>query len=255
LLANALGRADRFGHAYAVTEVLWSIAFSAVFVAGGIMAARTGDILDATQQETRRLAGLAAALSAGDGLRTRFDALVHDRVLAVLLNIGIGTPEPALAAEARRVMQDVSELSDPPERIVDMDEFVSLIRAAITGLDANVSVAVRALPAGNNSIDLSSKVIDAVSGATSEAIRNSRRHAGADATVTADIEIDTGSGGHVTVVVEDDGMGFDPTLVRPDRLGLSMSIRQRMREVGGRAVVDSAVGEGTRVTIEWPAVP
>jgi signal transduction histidine kinase len=90
-----------------------------------------------------------------------------------------------------------------------------------------------------------------VSGATSEAIRNSRRHAGADATVTADIDID--SAGHVTVVVEDDGVGFDPTLLQPGRLGLSMSIRRRLLDVGGRAVVESTVGEGTRVTIEWPA--
>jgi signal transduction histidine kinase len=56
----------------------------------------------------------------------------------------------------------------------------------------------------------------------------------------------------VRVVVTDDGRGFDADEVPAERLGLRVSIRERVAKVGGRATVVSAPGEGTTVTIVWP---
>ena len=55
-----------------------------------------------------------------------------------------------------------------------------------------------------------------------------------------------------TYAVIDDGRGFDPAAVRPGRLGMSVSIVERMRAVhGGRAAIVSRPGVGTRVSIGW----
>ncbi|NED55992.1 ATP-binding protein, partial [Micromonospora aurantiaca] len=58
-------------------------------------------------------------------------------------------------------------------------------------------------------------------------------------------------GGTVVVEVVDDGPGFDPSTVPAHRYGLRESIHGRMSTVGGRAVVTSAPGTGTRIRLEW----
>jgi signal transduction histidine kinase len=56
----------------------------------------------------------------------------------------------------------------------------------------------------------------------------------------------------VTVVIHDDGIGFDPALGRPGHLGLA-SMRERVTRLGGRLDVASAPGSGTTVTATVPA--
>jgi hypothetical protein len=55
------------------------------------------------------------------------------------------------------------------------------------------------------------------------------------------------------VEVIDCGRGFDPGRVPAHRYGLREAIRGRMRAVGGQAGVDSSPGQGTRITLTWPA--
>ncbi|MEV8392313.1 MULTISPECIES: ATP-binding protein [unclassified Streptomyces] len=92
--------------------------------------------------------------------------------------------------------------------------------------------------------------VAALRGSLGEALRNVSRHAGVNsATVTASREGDT-----VTVVISDDGAGFDVTRVPPHCQGLARSVVERMAAVGGRATVDSRPGHGTAVRLEWPHV-
>jgi len=52
--------------------------------------------------------------------------------------------------------------------------------------------------------------------------------------------------------VRDRGKGFDPSAVPEDRKGLAESVHGRMTRRGGTAVVTSAVGEGTKVSLKMP---
>ena len=71
----------------------------------------------------------------------------------------------------------------------------------------------------------------------------------ADVRVTVSL---TGSAGEVTLNVSDDGVGFDPGGPRKDvSLGL-IGMRERIRLVNGRLVVESAVGRGTRIEARVP---
>ena len=68
---------------------------------------------------------------------------------------------------------------------------------------------------------------------------------------------------HVTVQVRDDGVGFDPTAVRPTSHGLA-GMRHRVEAAGGRLSLTSSPGDGTllsavlpvrRTPGEAPAIP
>ena len=88
--------------------------------------------------------------------------------------------------------------------------------------------------------ELPPEVAQAIAEATLEAVRNSLRHAG-DAC-------------GITVEVNDNGRGFDPAAAGRGRHGVSGSIIARMQDVGGRATVDSAPGEGACITLRWRPV-
>ena len=56
----------------------------------------------------------------------------------------------------------------------------------------------------------------------------------------------------MSVFVRDRGKGFDPEAVPADRKGLAESMRARMARRGGNAVIRSAPGEGTEVSLTMP---
>lgn len=82
-----------------------------------------------------------------------------------------------------------------------------------------------------------------------EALANVRRHASASAVVLRVSRVGSGDDTHVSVHVEDDGVGFDPAV----SVGVGLAgLRDRAVEVGGAVDVRSAPGEGTRVTVRVP---
>jgi PAS domain S-box-containing protein len=81
-----------------------------------------------------------------------------------------------------------------------------------------------------------------------EALRNTVRHAQAH-TASVTLRRDTRS---LSLVVEDDGHGFDALAGRRhDGLGV-LSIEERARLAGGRATIRSAPGEGTAIHVRIP---
>ena len=58
----------------------------------------------------------------------------------------------------------------------------------------------------------------------------------------------------LTVLVEDNGVGFDPAALDPETSGIGLkNIESRLAFLGGRAEFDSRPGHGTTVTLEVPA--
>jgi signal transduction histidine kinase len=82
-----------------------------------------------------------------------------------------------------------------------------------------------------------------------EAITNALRHSGA-ARVTVRLEFAERA---VRLRVEDDGKGFDPEHPPASEGGFGLiGIRERVAEVGGQVVFESAPGRGTKLTVEAP---
>ena len=80
-----------------------------------------------------------------------------------------------------------------------------------------------------------------------EAFTNVLKHAGA-ARVTVRL---SRRDDIVTLVVHDDGKGFDPANVREGSLGL-LGMRERVALLGGRLTIDSSEGAGTMLKAEVP---
>jgi signal transduction histidine kinase len=83
--------------------------------------------------------------------------------------------------------------------------------------------------------------------AVKEAITNAAKHSGATQLLLKIQRQDSG----LTVIVEDDGQGFDPAKSSGTRNGIGNMI-QRMNEVGGRCAVASKPGKGCRVEFSIP---
>ncbi|MCP4247958.1 MAG: sensor histidine kinase, partial [bacterium] len=60
-----------------------------------------------------------------------------------------------------------------------------------------------------------------------------------------------GTPDHVTLTVEDDGRGFDPSQTAENRYGLA-GMNERAKLLGGTFAVDSCPGEGTRIDVVVP---
>lgn len=82
-----------------------------------------------------------------------------------------------------------------------------------------------------------------------EALTNVRRHADATSVAVRICAVGEGDARHVSVHVEDDGVGFDPSQAEGTGLG---GLRDRVASVGGEVDVASAPGAGTRVTVRVP---
>jgi signal transduction histidine kinase len=81
-----------------------------------------------------------------------------------------------------------------------------------------------------------------------EALQNAAKHSDARG-IRVDLRVEAG---FLTMVVEDDGVGFDPRAVRP---GAGMNnMPDRIESVGGTLIIESAPTRGTRVEARLPAV-
>jgi signal transduction histidine kinase len=80
-----------------------------------------------------------------------------------------------------------------------------------------------------------------------EALTNIARHAGA---TRCRVIVRTGHDS-VGVIVEDNGIGFEPAMDRGTGLGL-IGMRERVARLAGACTIDSAPGAGTRVTVTLP---
>lgn len=80
-----------------------------------------------------------------------------------------------------------------------------------------------------------------------EALTNCARHSGAQ-----NIRVAVrGQPNLIRVTVQDDGIGFEPEVRMPGRLGL-LGIQERVKELDGSVEISSRPRQGTIVTVEVP---
>lgn len=250
-IAHGLARPVELGPV-SIPDIVWSIAFSALFVLAGIMAVRTGDLLDVSKERRVELARATAAQQAQEGERRLFDRLVHDKVLALMRNAHRANHDVRVREQASNLLRDWASMStnEGSTHPVDSRQVLMVIRLAVADADPAVAVAS---PDPSSVSDASPvvpmRVANALAGAAGEAVRNARRHAGTDTVVEVTARLDAEP---IRVTVNDDGAGFDVRAVSDGSLGIAKSIVARMDDVGGCARVHSEPGGGTSVELVWP---
>ncbi|MEE4021552.1 hypothetical protein V1Y59_00570 [Gordonia sp. PKS22-38] len=239
---------------------LLQIALTVVFLAVAVVTVRTARFLDDSRAAAIEQAAASAASVAQDAERSRFAALIHDKVIAILLAIDAGRPSPGLLAQAASALDELDRRDDDEQpTTIGADELVHRIRSALASMGDDID---RQFTIERDSTEPHPDVgtvdrrptyptdaVTAIVDAMCEAIRNVRRHAGGDASclVIGNLRAD-----EVSVAVVDDGCGFEPTAVRPERFGVAVGIRRRMETIpGGSARVQSAPGRGTTVILSW----
>lgn len=188
------------------------------------------------------------------GVEAEAAAILHDTVLNHLGAIALAPDGPMDPQLARTVESDVAMLTGkewlaPTESTADqssavaVDAFAAMVdehRAA--GLQVDVTGDTAVLGA------LDHTASTALFRAVGQCLANVRKHAGTD---RAEVSV-FDDGASCTVMVVDDGRGFDEQETSPDRMGLRGSVRERIARVGGDVQVWSSPGSGTSVMMTVP---
>jgi signal transduction histidine kinase len=239
--------APEMGWSRAGEDALFALTFSVIVVSIIQVSKSAGASLDLAGRAAREEAAREARQSSAGAQRTRVNALIHDHVLSLLL--AASRASGPSRDDLREVARSTLLALEPTDDGTDLagEEVAARVRSAgaVAGADAAFAWDVVVAPGSCVPVDPAAALIEA----SAEAMRNSIQHAG-DARRSVSLRIESGS---VTISVRDDGRGFTLRRVAPDRLGVRVSIIDRMRAVGGRAVVDSAPGRGTEVRLCWQA--
>lgn len=175
-------------------------------------------------------------------------AMIHDEVLSTLV-VAMRTSGPVdetLAAQATRALEMLARGNNSwPTGDTTSSELVKRISSRASMLSNDVMITSSGPPA-----PLPAPVARALKLATMEALRNALSHAEASM-LSVSIKCSLSS---VTIVVTDNGIGFDVNKLPADRAGVRESIEARMHSLqGGRAIIFSSPGNGTMVRLSWSA--
>jgi signal transduction histidine kinase len=234
------------------------------------VAERTAELsktVEALQQRTEQLRTLTGELSLVEQReRKRLAQVLHDHLQQALVGAKLrlsvvraeAPPEIQDSASALEQLLDeclatarvlTAELSPPILREDGLaGGLLWLSRWMTKRHDLNVELAgLSSVPALSD--DLSQLLFESIR----ELLLNVVAHAGVDA---VRVDVRPGRGNELRFTVADDGCGFDPAEARPDGregegLGL-FGIRERIEFVGGKLLLDSRVGAGSRITLVVP---
>lgn len=271
------------GFANAVANDLQSIAFSALFCVISTTLLTSARAADRAAETARAELSARTEQLARDASRVRAHAFIHDEVLATLNFASRATPEmrAPLAGQADRAIGLIARFAaagdapasplsprdqanagetptgsrllvavEPSHRLDRLAHSLAQLAAEHGAVMRVHTVPAEATVAAPEGV-LPAEAAAALLGAVRQALVNASAHAGIDARIVVSGHLASDA---VTLLVEDDGVGFDPS-VSSGRMGVPLSILARMRSLpGGSATVRSAPGRGTLVSVSWSAL-
>ncbi len=222
-----------------------------------------GDLLSIAIERAqlfRRSADLGAAEE-----RNRLARELHDTIAqgltAVLLHLE--TADALLDAEADRarihqameqaIRSTRASLEETRRSVLDLRaaplegrDLAQALGQLVEDLRQQSALSIHFTATGANA-PLSSRLEVGLYRIAQEALTNVRRHAGARSVVLQLMITPE----HARLVLEDDGVGFDPDAIPHEHYGL-IGINERTRLLGGHLRIESARGTGTRLEVTIP---
>jgi signal transduction histidine kinase len=207
--------------------------------------------------QTNALGTYAAAVRqhATEVERVQVDSIVHDSVLAALLSAAAATTPKGAELASTMAEEAITRLTEAGSVPAGDDRETSFARlkGEIRAIASRFEEPIEFIDCEAENLSLPSHAGDAIAAATAQAIVNSIQHAGGTGEpVRRTVRMNTNLLGGCTVEIVDTGVGFDPAAVPTERLGLRISIQERVTSAGGSVQVLSAPGQGTSILIEWP---
>jgi signal transduction histidine kinase len=209
------------------------------------------------EKEQQRSRLLQALLTAQEEERGRISRDLHDQIgqalTALLLGLDATLERPERAALARLkelasvTLGDVRRIAlDLRPSVLDELGLEAALRRYARDLHERYAIDVTVLVTLPNRLEHQEEIV--LYRVSQEALTNIVRHARASA-VSVVVTIARGS---VQLVIEDDGVGFDPaSLAHVEQIGL-LGMRERLEILGGSLRIESAPGSGCRVYARLP---
>jgi len=212
--------------------------------------------VDTAQSTALERYGHAVRQHATEVERVQVDSIVHDSVLTTLISAARAyTPEAmelaaVMAGNAIGHLHDAALVQPDDGTTVRLRAVAKRISEAAGGMSPPFQV--RGAEVGSRSIPVSAG--EAVYSAAVQAMVNSIQHAGESPNIERWVMMKSARPGGILVEVGDTGRGFSIDSVPTERLGVRVSIIERVTNAGGTVVINSAPDRGTLVSVRWPAV-
>lgn len=240
----------------AVLDAMYAAILGVAVLVIVTMLRQAAEAVDTAQEAALERYDLVARQHATEIERVKIDSLVHDSVLTTLLSAAAAeTPDERalavrMAKDAVRRLDEAGAAGPRANDRVGLSVLVRRLRGALSAFTTPFTVRV----VNSGGVELPVDAVDALASAAMQAIVNSVQHADeAGRTTRRELRIRGVRAGGCVIEIADNGRGFDPDTVPESRLGLRVSIDERMANAGGTAQIDAAPGRGTTVTLGWPA--
>jgi signal transduction histidine kinase len=227
-----------------------------ILLGGGILIlisvlrhAATG--VDVAQQNALERYSHAVRQHATEAERVQVDSIVHDSVLTTLLSAARAFSPEAKVLAATMAGNAIGHLREAVAVAPDTEATISgeIVAQRITSAAESMSQPFDVHAEAAEWCEIPITVAEAAYSATVQAMVNSLQHAGTG--VRRWVEIRSLGHQHFVIEVGDSGAGFDLDAIPTERLGVRVSILERVASSGGRATIDTAPGRGTVLTLAW----
>lgn len=185
--------------------------------------------------------------------RLRLASVVYNQVIVALNSaLNAATPEEReysarLADASIARLKGYSSESSGADSSIPVDALFSSIEELV----ASQHFGFKLFSSVQSQVWIPAEVAGALTQATLQAVTNSQIHAGG-ADVLRELRLKA-EGNQLKIVIRDEGVGFRPSRVPKNRLGIRTIIFRQLASVGATAHIDSRPGEGTTVVLEWNA--
>jgi PAS domain S-box-containing protein len=225
------------------------------------------EVRERQRSERARTELLGRLVFAQEDERRRIAREMHDQFGEQLTSLGLRiralketcTDRPEVWMQVRALEQVAQQLDRDVDHLVWELRPTALddlgLRAALVNYvqdwSARVNVPVELHTAGVTTDRLSSEIETTLYRIAQEALNNIAKHARAGVVeVILERRAD-----HVSLIVEDDGVGFDPGGLNGDGRGFGLlGMQERAALVGATLEIESAPGEGTTILVRMPTV-
>jgi CheY-like chemotaxis protein/anti-sigma regulatory factor (Ser/Thr protein kinase) len=226
--------------------------------------AALADLADRRAVQLRRLASELAHAEQRE--RRRLSQVLHDHIQQLLVAATMRVTRAQMQTQAAREKHELSEVKDLLEQSIAASRSLATELSPPVLNEAGLGAALEWLARWMNekhglTVEIQCQpgvhsVADELRLTMFQAVRellfNVVKHSGSGA---ARLRLDGAEAGWVSVLVEDQGAGFDPASAeaQENREGLGLfSVRERIETLGGRMEIESRPGQGTRIRLLAP---
>jgi len=241
----------------ATLEAVYSILIGGAVVLIITLLRAAAAAVDIAQSAALDRYSLAVHAHATEIERVQVDSIVHDSVLTTLLSAARAySPEAkriasTMASNAIGHLREAALVTPDDSGTVRLGAVLRRITEAASSMSAPFELRTRDV--STQSMPL--QAAEAVYSAAVQAMVNSLQHAGQDPRVSRWVAVRGALPSGIEVEVGDTGAGFSFVDLPAERMGLRVSIVERVTNAGGAVEIDSAVDEGTVISIRWPRSP